>query len=91
MSRYTAQEIRTAVQRSICEDNIAEMLLQYADELEREKKYEYAVRMDSGEVYRQFHDITEARDEAEFVNSDGLIICHAVRREVGEWEEVSDG
>ena len=26
--QYTAQEIRSAVQKSICEDNIAEMLLQ---------------------------------------------------------------
>lgn len=75
--RYTAQEIRTSVQKSICEDNIAEMLLQYADELEREKKYEYASVLPDGSMSCAHDDNFEAG-------------YHAFRREVGEWEKVAD-
>lgn len=89
--KFTAQEIRFAVQRSICEDNIAEMLLQYADELEREKKfeYQYAARYfyPSGVIATDhiFDNPTDANCFSGSVDGAKKIIC---RREVGEWEEV---
>lgn len=87
--KFTAQEIRSAVQKSICEDNIAEMLLQYADELEREKRYEYAIRFDeSKNLYARSTDYEYAKRVMDNVCADGLIVCHIVRRSVGEWEEV---
>lgn len=80
--RYTAEEIRAAVQKSICEDNIAEMLLQYADELERERKYEYAECYFTSSI-STLHESSE--DDVRLYASNGSTV---VRRTVGEWEQL---
>lgn len=94
MSRkYTAEEMRDmALNIIMSEDDwiedAAAMLCQAADEMEREKKYEYAVRWTDGSISCNSNNIKDALDAESGINADGLIICHAVRREVCEWEEV---
>ena len=70
-------------------DTIAAMLRQSADAMDREKKYEYAVKICFGseEDYAlDLHDDLErAKEMAELPSGNRKIF----RREVGEWEEIS--
>lgn len=75
--RYTAQDMRemALVEESYGWDVVAKMLRQAADDMEREKKYEYATVLPDGSVSCAHDDVMEAGH-------------HAFRRSVGEWEEV---
>ena len=95
--QYTADEMREiADEIGLAHDDIHEkaaaMLYQAADELEREEKYEYAVKwLDENAVA---NNMGEHREWAESIVRDVLDSkVRLVRREVGEWEEVpgSDG
>lgn len=87
--RYTAQEMRemALVEESYGWDVVAKMLRQAADDLEREEKrernYEYAEKFKEGMVACLHRE--RPVDHCEMWP--GSI---AVRREVGEWEEVQD-
>lgn len=91
--RYTAQDMRETADdfenySDMDESVIADMLRQAADDMEREekreKKYEYAEKFKEGMVAYLHRD--RPIDHGEMWP--GSI---AVRREVGEWEEVKDG
>ena len=76
------------------ENTIAEMLRQAADDMEREKKYEYATKWDDGKIDGISPCKDEVTDSISFVqyissiSADNQTGCKLVRREVGEWEEV---
>ena len=98
MKRYTAQEMRevakslssSEVNLNFDKRDIASMLRQAADEMEREKKYEYGVKIcfESEEHYALdlYDDLEAAKEMAELTKGKREIL----RREVGEWEEVED-
>lgn len=87
-TRYTAQEMRemALVEESYGWDVVAKMLRQAADDLEREKKYEYAARYSDGHIpafyYRSKEDVLDG--ECPFSDEEFVV----VRREVGEWQTV---
>lgn len=88
-TRYTAQDMRemALVEESYGWDVVANMLRQAADDLEREekreRKYEYAEKYKEGMVACLHRE--RPVDHCEMWP--GSI---AVRREVGDWEEVSE-
>lgn len=105
MARYTAQEMRKAAGFSdaLKANNPSEflrivgnMLRQAADDKERletvmkecekkrEKKYEYARKFLDGDVS------SEHRESPRMVFGDSVHGRMIVRREVGEWEDVTD-
>ena len=97
--RYTAQEMRDyadAIAGDLGDNDhggveyfyddlipVIESLRQAADELEREKKYEY------GAFGRVFSTLNAAMLYAEMNRARGVRPA-VVRREVGEWEEVTN-
>lgn len=90
--RYTAQDMRIAAKSFLCSEvslidkrDIAEMLRQAAEMMEREKKYEYAVRTPTGWIDEEATQNT--LEDIKLFYEDGDTI---VRREVGEWEEVKE-
>ena len=97
MRRYTAQEMRKVAKSlsssevNLCFDkrDIAAMLRQAADDMEREKrekKYEYAVKESGSHILPVHSDYANPFDGL----ARGDDHCAIVRREVGEWEEVKD-
>ena len=89
---YTAQELREAANIYECGyfcDNVIEMLRQAADMMGREEKYEDSVKFIDGIISPMHEDERlSVSGGLEAVRRDGLT---AVRRTVGEWEEVRDG
>lgn len=78
-------------------DEIAAMLRQVADEIEREerheKRYQYEVRYKFNGRECRSAGVTGSPDAArlmlaQYANNEG---AHIVRREVGEWEAFDDG
>ena len=72
-----------------CTSDVRAMLLQAADLMEREKKYEYAVKFLNQKEFPQvddshFDDYKTAMDMASCWKSE----CEIVRREVGSWEGI---
>lgn len=94
--KYNSADFRqmAIVRKTWHDDMTAEMLLEAADlldELEREKKYEYAILWDYDDSLFEasiFYEYIKQRMGE--LNADGRA-CHLVRREVGEWEEVPNG
>lgn len=94
---FTADEIREiADEIGLAHDDIHEkaaaMLYQAADALESEdergKTYEYAVLWDyDNSLFVKSTDYSYIKQKIDEVNADGFIVCHIVRRSVGEWEE----
>lgn len=99
---YTAQEMRAfadAIAGDLCDNGhrveytyddlipVIESLRQAADMMEREKKYEYGVRIGENQIDCDRDYIFESKEYARTVAGDSLQV---VRREVGEWEEVRD-
>lgn len=99
MAKYTAVEMRSAASYvetyDVFEDHdreIASMLRQAADMMERERKYEYAIK------YKKGWSACVERMSKTHYESDALALADAcplvteetklVRRAVGEWEEV---
>lgn len=90
---YTAQEMREEARIFEARggsSNIAAMLHQAADEIEREerreKKYEYAVKWNDG-LITQISQTFPCKGELDAIRKYNLTV---VRREVGEWEEVKE-
>lgn len=105
MDRYTAKEMRelaemidhggafTLTDPSIVESNVA-MLRQAADDMEREKRWEYAVMYTALSGCRC---ISPGRADCIAATKNILSLynkecedANIVRREVGEWEEVKN-
>lgn len=97
MKRYTAQEMRIwagqiefdgPVKCGLDACRIAAMLRQAADDMERERRYEYAARYSDGHIpafhYRSMDDVLDG--EGPFADEEFVV----VRRQVGEWEEVGE-
>lgn len=88
-TRYTAHDMRemALVEESYGWDVVAKMLRQAADDLEREekreRKYEYAEKFKEGMVACLHRE--RPVDHCEMWPG-----STAVRREVGDWEEVSE-
>lgn len=97
---FTAQEMRHAEDsREAWGDNdeVNNMLRQAANAMEREKKYQYAVKCNGNTIYANcngdaIYNITtnacRARSSVKELKAEGFINPRLVRREVGEWEEV---
>lgn len=89
--RYTAQEMRVRadyLEVALADAKTAAMLRQAADDMEREEKYEYSVMWSDGSISLPSNKIEDVLEVVSDINSDGLTVCKAVRRDVGEWEEV---
>lgn len=99
--KYSAEEISDAILKlkAFQEDKmtllrIEDMLNQAADDLERERRYEYAVKVtdildkDICGIYKSA-DLQDAKDMAETMKDHESIVA-VVRRSVGEWEEVDE-
>lgn len=52
------------------------------------KKVEYAVMWSDGSISLQSSFKDDVLEAVSDINSDGLPVCKAVRREIGEWEDV---
>lgn len=101
MSHYTAEEIRDAILKlkAFQEDKktllrIEDMLNQAADMMERARRYEYAVMVTDIQDknicgFFKSSDLQNAKDLADDVN-DKEYIVKVVRRELVDWEEVTN-
>ena len=96
--RFTSQEMRVRadyLEAALADAKTAGMLRQAVDDMEREKKYEYAAMFVRkltgkriGESASHYGSLAEAKDNHHWPLVGEDIVF--VRRAVGEWEEVKE-
>ena len=86
--RGNAEHNHALVEASKYLTEIADRIEKAADATYREKLYEYAILWDyDNSLFVKSIDYSYIKQKMDEVNEDGPV-CHLVRREVGEWEEL---